>query len=207
MQLTPLMGGLLVTSIVSGQLISRYGRYRPFPIAGTALAVVGLYLLSRLHVDTPAWQAMAYATVLGLGLGAVMQVLVLAVQNDVDPRDMGVATSGSTLFRQIGGSIGVSLFGAIFANRLATELGIRLPAGSRIPNTTDPATILALPTPVRNAFEEAFAAALHPVFLSAAVVALFAFALTWLLREVPLQRSPVTQAPPPGFEPDPVTEG
>ena len=206
LQLTPLMGGLLVTSIVSGQLISRYGRYRPFPIAGTALAVVGLYLLSRLHVDTPAWQAMAYATVLGLGLGAVLQVLVLAVQNDVDRRDMGVATSGSTLFRQIGGSIGVSLFGAIFANRLATELGIRLPPESRIPNTTDPATIQALPTPVRNAYEEAFAAALHPVFLSAAVVALFAFALTWLLREVPLQRSPVTQAPPPGFEPDPVTE-
>jgi predicted MFS family arabinose efflux permease len=204
LQLVPLMGGLLVTSIISGQLISRYGRYRPFPIAGTALTVVGLVLLSRLHVDTPAWQAMAYATVLGLGLGAVMQVLVLAVQNAVDRRDMGVATSGSTLFRQIGGSIGVSLFGAIFANRLATELAIRLPHGARLPKTTDPATILALPTPVRNAYEDAFAAALHPVFLSAAFVALSAFALTWLLRDVPLQRSTVRDAPA-GFEPDPAS--
>jgi EmrB/QacA subfamily drug resistance transporter len=204
LQLVPLMGGLLVTSIISGQLISRYGRYRPFPIAGTALTVVGLVLLSRLNVDTPAWQAMAYATVLGLGLGAVMQVLVLAVQNSVDRRDMGVATSGSTLFRQIGGSIGVSLFGAIFANRLATELVSRLPQGARLPSTTDPATILALPTPVRNAYEDAFATALHPVFLSAAFVALSAFALTWLLREVPLQRSSVTETPA-GFEPDPAS--
>jgi len=131
-----------------------------------------------------------------------MQVLVLAVQNAVDRRDMGVATSGSTLFRQIGGSIGVSLFGAIFANRLATELASRLPNGARLPTTTDPATILALPTPVRNGYEDAFAAALHPVFLSAAAVALSAFALTWLLRDVPLQRSAVPEAPP-GFEPDP----
>jgi EmrB/QacA subfamily drug resistance transporter len=202
LQLTPLMGGLLLTSILSGQLISRYGRYRPFPIAGTALTAVGLFLLSRLHVDTPAWTAMAYATVLGLGLGSVMQVLVLAVQNDVDRRDMGVATSGSTLFRQIGGSIGVSLFGAIFAHRLATELAVRLPQGARLPTTTDPATIRALPTPVRNAFEEAFAAALHPVFLSAGVVALSAFALAWLLREIPLRRTGATETPP-GFEPDP----
>jgi EmrB/QacA subfamily drug resistance transporter len=206
LQLTPLMGGLLVTSILSGQLISRYGRYRPFPIAGTALTAVGLFLLSRIHVDTPAWEAMAYATVLGLGLGAVMQVLVLAVQNAVDRRDIGVATSGSTLFRQIGGSIGVSLFGAIFANRLGTELATRLPAGSRLPNTTDPATIRALPTPVRNAFEDAFAAALHPVFLSAAVVALAAFALTWLLRDIPLQGSTATETPP-GFEPEPASLG
>jgi EmrB/QacA subfamily drug resistance transporter len=204
LQLTPLMGGLLVTSILSGQLISRYGRYRPFPIAGTALTVVGLFLLSRLHVETPAWQAMAYAVVLGLGLGAVMQVLVLAVQNAVDRRDMGVATSGSTLFRQIGGSIGVSLFGAIFANRLATELATRVPRGAQLPETSDPAAIRALPTPVRNAFEDAFAAALHPVFLSAAGVALTAFALTWLLRDVPLQRSSTTETPA-GFEPDPAS--
>jgi MFS family permease len=200
------MGGLLVTSVLSGQLISRYGRYRPFPIAGTALTAVGLFLLSRIHVDTPAWEAMAYATVLGLGLGAVMQVLVLAVQNAVDRRDMGVATSGSTLFRQIGGSIGVSLFGAIFANRLGTELAIRLPAGARLPDTTDPATIRALPTPVRNAFEDAFAAALHPVFLSAAVVTLLAFALTWLLRDIPLKSSFATETPP-GFEPEPASLG
>src|SRR6185437_9864560 len=96
--LTPLMAGVLFTSIASGNLITRYGRYRPFPIAGTSIAAVGL------------------------GLGMVMQVLVLAAQNAVDYRLLGVATSGSTLFRQVGGSVGVSLFGAIFANRLAHEL-------------------------------------------------------------------------------------
>jgi EmrB/QacA subfamily drug resistance transporter len=191
LQLVPLMGGVLVTSILSGQLISRFGRYRPFPIAGTALTALGLYLLSRLHVDTPASTAMAYAAVLGLGLGSVMQVLVLAVQNAVDRRDIGVATSGSLLFRQIGGS----LFGTIFANRLGSELAARIPSGAPLPATNDPAAIRALPLPVRNAFEDAFAAALHPVFLTAAVVALVAFALTWLLREVPLQHAPTELVP------------
>ena len=193
LQLVPLMGGVLLTSIVSGQLISHFGRYRPFPIAGTALTAFGLYLLSRLHVDTPATTAMGYAAVLGLGLGLVMQVLVLAVQNAVDRREIGVATSGSILARQIGGSIGVALFGTIFANRLGTELASRLPAGAELPATNDPAAIRALPAPVRGAFEDAFAAALHPVFLTAAGVALTAFALTWLLREVPLRGAPAAE--------------
>jgi hypothetical protein len=122
-----------------------------------------------------------------------MQVLVLAVQNAVDRRDIGVATSGSILFRQIGGSIGVALFGTIFANRLGSELAGRLPPGARLPETNDPAAIRALPVPVRNAFEDAFAAALQPVFLTASAVALTAFALTWLLREVPLQRAAATE--------------
>ena len=123
------MGGLLVTSIVSGNLITRWGRYRPFPIIGTAVMAIGLYLLSRLEAGTPTWHALIAGVVLGLGLGGVMQVLVLAVQNAVDPRQMGVATSGSTLFRQIGGSIGVSIFGAIFANRLHVGGRLALPAG------------------------------------------------------------------------------
>jgi hypothetical protein len=115
--MTPMMGGLLLTSIVSGNLISRFGHYRPFPIAGTGVAAVGLYLLSRLEVDTSAWVAAAYLVILGLGLGMVMQVLVLVAQNAVGYRLLGVATSGLTLSRQVGGSIGVSLFGAIFSNR------------------------------------------------------------------------------------------
>jgi hypothetical protein len=126
-----------------------------------------------------------------------MQVLVLAVQNAVDRRDLGVATSGSLLFRQVGGSIGVALFGTIFANRLGSELASRLPSGAQLPETNDPAAIRALPAPVRNAFEDAFAAALHPVFLTAAAAALTAFALTWLLREVPLQRTAATETPDP----------
>ncbi|MFZ0149065.1 MAG: MDR family MFS transporter, partial [Xanthobacteraceae bacterium] len=110
--LTPMMGGVLITSIVSGQIISRIGRYRPFPIAGTALMTIGLGLLATLGTETNIWFACVYLLVLGLGLGMVMQVLVLAVQNAVEYRDLGVATSGTTLFRSIGGSIGVSLFGA-----------------------------------------------------------------------------------------------
>ena len=203
LELTPLMAGVLVTSILSGNLITRWGRYKPFPIAGTALMAIGLFLLSRLQVGTPTWQVLGSAVVLGLGLGMVMQVLVLAVQNAVDRRNMGVATSGSTLFRQIGGSIGVSIFGAIFASRLAAELASRLPAGARVPRATNPAAIRALPPQVRSVFEQAFAAALHPVFLTAAGVALLAFALAWLIPDLGL-RDTVAALPevPPGTEPE-----
>jgi MFS family permease len=198
LQLTPLMAGLLVTSIVSGQLISRLGRYRMFPIAGTALVAVAMFLLSRLGVGTSIWVAAGYAVVLGLGLGMVMQVLVLAVQNAVDRSVMGVATSGSTLFRQIGGSIGVALFGTIFANRVHVELAARLPTGTHIPKTINPAGIRHLPAQSHAAFADAFAAALHPVFLTATAVSLVAFALTWFLREVPLR---VGARPGEGVEP------
>ena len=105
---------------------------------------------------------------LGLGLGMVMQVLVLAVQNAVDRSVMGVATSGSTMFRQIGGSIGVALFGTIFASRVHVELAHRLPAGTRVPKTINPEGIKHLPPTAHVAFQDAFAAALHPVFLTAA---------------------------------------
>jgi EmrB/QacA subfamily drug resistance transporter len=187
LQLTPLMAGLLVTSIVSGQVISRLGRYRFFPIAGTALMAFAMFLLSSLHVHTSTWVAAIFATILGLGLGMVMQVLVLAVQNAVDRSVVGVATSGSTLFRQIGGSIGVALFGTIFANRLHVELTSRLPAGAQVPKTINPEGIRHLPPAAHRAFADAFSAALHPVFLTAAGISLLAFALTWLLREVPLR--------------------
>jgi EmrB/QacA subfamily drug resistance transporter len=189
LELTPLMGGLLVTSILSGYLITRWGKYRPFPIVGTAVMAVGLYLLSRLEAGTPTWHALIAGVVLGLGLGGVMQVLVLAVQNAVDPREMGVATSGSTLFRQIGGSIGVSIFGAIFANRLHVEIASRFPPGVQAPQADNPAAIRALPPNVRSLFEQAFAAALHPVFLTAAGVSLIAFALAWLIPALPLRDS------------------
>jgi EmrB/QacA subfamily drug resistance transporter len=189
LQLTPLMAGVLVTSIASGQLISRLGRYRMFPIAGTALMVVAMFLLSQLHAHTSTGLAAAYACILGLGLGMVMQVLVLAVQNSVDTSVMGVATSGSTLFRQVGGSIGVALFGTIFASRVHVELAQRLPRGAQIPKTINPAGIKQLPARSHEAFSQAFAAALHPVFLTAAGFSLAAFALTWFLREVPLRRS------------------
>lgn len=188
LQLTPMMGGLLLTSIVSGQLISRFGRYRHFPIAGTAIATVGLALLASLDVRSSTWAASGYMLVLGLGLGMVMQILVLAVQNAVDYRHLGVATSGTTMFRSIGGSIGVSLFGAIFAADLTANLAGGLSAGAGI--ASDPATIQALPAGLKAVYLEAFAAALHPVFVSAAAVGALAFVLAWFLEEVPL-RGPV----------------
>ena len=203
LQLTPMMAGLLVTSILSGQLISRWGRYRPFPIVGTAVIVVAMALLATLAVGTPLWVTVVYMIVLGLGLGLVMQVLILAVQNAVEPANVGVATSGSTLFRQVGGSIGVSVFGAIFANRLHVELTQRLPPSARIPKATNPAAIRQLPPAVHHAFASAVSAALHPVFVVAAGVSVLAFALTWLLRDVPLRVMPE----PGGAIPPPTEEG
>jgi EmrB/QacA subfamily drug resistance transporter len=189
LQLTPMMLGLLITSIVSGRLISRFGRYKPFPVFGTAVMTVGMVLLSRLDLhSTTAYTSLAMV-VLGLGLGAVMQVLVLAVQNAVDYRNMGVATAGSLLFRQIGGSIGIAVFGAIFTNRLHGELSSLLPPGVHPPKTVSPAAIKALPPAAHEAYVHAVAAALHPVFVTASVIAGFSFLLTWLLREVPLRSS------------------
>jgi EmrB/QacA subfamily drug resistance transporter len=187
--LTPMMAGVLVTSIGSGQLITRLGRYKPFPIAGTALMTLALYLLSGISVTMPLWQTAIYMLVLGFGLGMTMQVLVLAAQNAVPYELLGVATSGATLFRQVGGSIGVSIFGAIFANRLAANLADAIPPGDDLPAAATPGAIAGLPPTVHAAYLDAFAAALGPVFGVAAVVSLVGFLLTWLLREVPLRKS------------------
>jgi EmrB/QacA subfamily drug resistance transporter len=202
LQLTPLMAGVLITSILSGQVISRIGRYRVFPIIGTALMAVAMFLLSQIEAGTSTWVAALDATVLGLGLGMVMQVLILAVQNSVPHSVLGVATSGSTMFRQIGGSIGVALFGTIFASRLHAELVARLPAGTAIPKTINPAGIKHQPPAQHQAFADAVATALHPVFLVAGGISILGFALTWLLREVPLQGRPQVgdAVPAPGDE-------
>lgn len=186
LRMVTLMGGLLASSIVTGQLVSRHGRYRVFPIVGTALMTIGLALCSLLGTATPLWLASLYMLVLGAGIGAVMPILTLVAQNAVEQRHLGVATSNATLFRQVGGSIGVSIFGAIFANRLAAELALRLPAGVRTPST-DPRTVQALPPAVHDPYVAAFAAALQPVFLVAAAVALVAFGVSFLLRDVPLR--------------------
>jgi EmrB/QacA subfamily drug resistance transporter len=198
--MSPMMAGLLVTSIASGRLIMRVGRYKPFPIAGTAITTVGLLLLSRLDAGSSLLAASLSMLVLGLGLGAVMQVLVLAVQNAVDYEHLGVATSGTTLFRSIGGSIGVSVFGAIFANQLHGNLSAELGGkATQLPNTLEPRALNALPSALHHAYVVAFAEALHPVFLAAAAVALLAFALTWLLREQPLRRTVEGSGPSESF--------
>jgi EmrB/QacA subfamily drug resistance transporter len=184
--LTPMMAGVLVTSVASGNLITRFGRYRVFPIAGTAIAAVGLFLLARLEAATPIAVAGRDMLIVGLGLGLVMQVLVLAVQNSVSHGMLGIATSLTTTARQIGGTIGVAVFGAIFSNRLAHELAARLP-GVRVSATGSPAAVRQLPPAIHDAYTNAVAAALHPVFLVSAAVMLVGFALTWLLRDVPLR--------------------
>ena len=188
--MTPMMLGVLVTSTASGFLISRYGRYRVFPIFGTAITTVGLYLLSTLEVATATNVAAGYMLLLGLGLGLVMQVLVLAAQNAVDHRLLGVATSGATLFRQVGGSIGVSVFGAIFTNELGRELARVLPAGVHAPTHANPAAIQHLPPAIHGMYVTAVAVALHPVFLTATAVMVVAFALAWRLRDIPLRETP-----------------
>ena len=158
---------------------------------GTALAAAALFLLARLGVSTPISETAIYLLLLGLGLGLgmVMQVLVLAAQNAVDYRLLGVATSGSSLARQIGGSIGVSVFGAIFTNRLGDELARRLPPGVHAPTHGSPALVQQLPPAIHAAYVAAYSAALHPVFLTAATVMLVAFGLSWLLRDVPLRET------------------
>ena len=195
LQLLPLMGGLLLTSIGSGQIITRTGRYKVFPIVGTAVTVGGLYLLSLMDAGTATLTASLYMFVLGLGLGLVMQVLILAVQNAVDYRDLGVATSGATLFRSIGGSLGTAILGAIFAGRLTANLGADLPAGAAGSASdlgsasVNPAELSGLPAPVRAGYVEAFTASLNTVFLVAAGIGLLAFAASWLIRELPLRET------------------
>jgi hypothetical protein len=160
-----------------------------FPIVGTALMVAGMVLLAQLNVHSSTLTAALDMLVLGLGLGFVMQVLVLAVQNAVPFNVMGVATSGSLLFRQIGGSIGLAIFGAIFANRLHADLGHFLPRGAHAPKNISPSIVRQLPPALHHAYVQAIAAALHPIFVAASGIAIFAFLLTWLLREVPLRAS------------------
>jgi EmrB/QacA subfamily drug resistance transporter len=191
--LLPQVIGLLLTSVGSGQLIARTGRYKIYPIIGTALLVVALFLLSRLDEHTSTAVTSVYFFVLGTSLGLILQVLVIAVQNSVDFADLGAATSGATFFRSIGGSFGVSVFGAVFSNRLAVELasalhGVTVPAGFKLASAeANPALLKRLPAAIRADVQHAYSLALHPVFLYALPVALIAFVLSWFLREVPLR--------------------
>jgi EmrB/QacA subfamily drug resistance transporter len=199
--LLPMVLGLLITSIGSGQIIARTGRYKIFPIIGTGLMAVALYLLSTLDETTPTWQMNVYFFILGFSLGLVLQVLVIAVQNTASYRDLGAATSGVTFFRSIGGSFGVSVFGAIFANQLASHLssalrGRTLPKGlSAASVQSNTAALKALPADLRQAILHAYSLALHPVFLTAVPIAGVAFVLAWFLREVPLRTSAGERSP------------
>jgi EmrB/QacA subfamily drug resistance transporter len=203
LQMVPMMLGMLVTSIVSGQVISRTGRYRLFPIAGTAIMTVGLFLLSRLDAGSSAAHASLLMMVLGLGMGMVMQVLVIAVQNAVDYRDLGVATSGTTLFRLIGGSIGTAILGAIFASQLSSHLAHVAPGGaSGGPGARgiSAAALQGLSPAVRMVYSQAFADSLDTVFLVASFVCATGFLLALFLPERPLRETVAATAADGGSE-------
>jgi hypothetical protein len=186
LMLMPMMFGMLITSILSGRLISRWGRYKLFPVAGTAIMTFGLVMLSRLSLATNQWQTSVDALWLGLGMGMVMQVLILAVQNSIEHKYLGVATSGTMLFRSVGAGLGVALFGAIFASGLQSKLG---PGGMDFITNAAPTAVKALPPVAHQEYIEAVIAALQPVFLVAACIAGLGFVLTNLLQEIELHDS------------------
>ncbi|MGW6400770.1 DHA2 family efflux MFS transporter permease subunit [Streptomyces sp. NPDC055134] len=191
----PMVIGLLLSSTVSGQIVSRTGRWKVFPVVGTGVTTLGLLLLHQLDENSSTGEMSAYFFVFGLGLGLVMQVLVLIVQNAVSYEDLGVATSGATFFRSIGASFGVAIFGTIFSSRLGDKLtdalaGRSLPPGVDVNALqSDPRGIGGLPPAVRGPVLHAFASSITDVFLYAAPVALVAFVLAWFLREDKLRGS------------------
>ncbi|MEU9704267.1 MFS transporter [Streptomyces sp. NPDC047981] len=191
----PMVLGMLITSTASGQIVSRTGRWKVFPIAGTGITALGLLLLNELTETSSTWEMSAYFFVFGAGLGLVMQVLVLVVQNAVAYEDLGVATSGATFFRSIGASFGVAVFGTIFTNRLRTKLDDVLAGQSLPPGTgpeqiaADPRGISALPPDLQQPVVHAYATSITDVFLYAAPVVLIGFVVAWFLKEDKLRGS------------------
>jgi EmrB/QacA subfamily drug resistance transporter len=191
----PMVLGLLLASTASGQIVSRTGRWKVFPIAGTGITTLGLLLLHQLDENSSTAELSGFFFVFGLGLGLVMQVLVLIVQNAVPYADLGVATSGATFFRSIGASFGVAVFGTVFAGRLGDQLtdafrGAPLPPGASVDALeADPRGIAALPPDLRPPALHAYATAITDVFLYAAPVALLGFVLAWFLKEDRLRGS------------------
>jgi EmrB/QacA subfamily drug resistance transporter len=198
--LLPLMAGLLLVSITSGQVIARTGKYRFFPIVGTAAMTIGLFLLSLMGVGSSTLQDSLSMLVLGLGLGGVMQVLVIIAQNGVPHSELGVATSGATFFRSIGGAFGTAIFGAIFSNVLIGNLvshlhGLSLPKGFSAADAT-PATLGHLPRLVHLGFVSGYAESIQTVFLIAVPIAALAFLASWLIPQVELRAWPSASAEP-----------
>ncbi|HEV2581380.1 MAG TPA: hypothetical protein VGT44_11065, partial [Ktedonobacteraceae bacterium] len=173
----------------------RWGRYKAFPIAGTAVMTLGVFLLSRLNEHTSVLVESLSMAILGLGVGLVTQVLVMAVQNAVEYRNLGAATSGVIFFRSIGGAFGTAIFGAIFSNQLAAHLAslaASLPPGVNLSAAENVAAIHHLPTTVRVEVVHAYAQSLSAVFLVTVPSVAVAFMLSWLLPEVRLRTT--TQA-------------
>jgi EmrB/QacA subfamily drug resistance transporter len=198
LMLIPMMLGVTTTSLIGGFVMTRTGRYKFMPIVGGAIMSVAMFLLTGLHANTSRFHSGVFYVVLGVGMGFLMQITSVIVQNSVHPRDIGVASSSRTFFQQIGGSIGVALFGAIFARRLTDTLTKQLPgvhlnaAGGQL----DPVTVNHLPGPVKHDVFFAISHAIDGIFFWAAPAAVLVFILAWFIREVPLRSS----APPPSSE-------
>ncbi|WP_255206797.1 MDR family MFS transporter [Mycolicibacterium sp. PAM1] len=191
----PMVGGLLLTSMGSGVLVSRTGRYKIFPVLGTAIMTVGFVLLSQMDATTPVWQQSAYLFVLGTGIGMCMQVLVLIVQSTANFSDLGVATSGVTFFRTIGSSFGAAIFGSLFANFLDSRIGGALAASGAPPEAgQSPQVLHRLPDAVAAPIVEAYSDSLGLVFLCAAPVAVIGFVVALTLKQVPLREIETTAA-------------
>jgi EmrB/QacA subfamily drug resistance transporter len=189
LMLIPLMLGSTVTALIAGRVTTRTGRYKALPIIGGGVMTVGMYLLTTLGINTSLVTTGLYFAVLGLGMGFLMQITTLVAQNSVEPRDIGVASSSRTFFQQIGGSIGVSAFGAIFAHKLTSEMHARLPSvhlnagGGQL----NPVVVTHLPALVKQAVFAAITHAITDVFFWAAPAAAAVFILAWFLKEVPLR--------------------
>ncbi|GAA1403547.1 MDR family MFS transporter [Kitasatospora putterlickiae] len=192
--LMPMMFGMLVISLVVGQAVTKTGKYRIYPIIGTIVMTAGLLLLSTLSTDTSGFASACWMVVLGAGMGFLMQITMLVAQNSVELKDMGVASSTATLFRTIGGSFGVALFGALFNSRVTETMNERLGSAAAAggsqggdPAQLSPAALKALPAPVQDAYHHAVANGMHTVFLWGAAVAVIAVAAAVFVREVPLR--------------------
>jgi EmrB/QacA subfamily drug resistance transporter len=201
LKLIPFMIGIVTFSIVSGKLITKHGHYKRFPIMGLSLMTVGLFMLSTLTQTTPFWQLAIYAVLIGAGLGLSMQTIVIALQNSVEFRDLGVATSANTFFRSIGATMGVALFGTVYASRLAHNLPIEIeklrasnPAAlvgatpEKFEALKDNTAVLQTFTPelqagIINAFVNSF----HVVFLTSVPITIIGFFIAFMLRETPLR--------------------
>ena len=191
----PMVAGMLITSIGSGNIVGRTGRYKVFPVAGTAIMAVAFLLLSTMDAATPTWQQSVFLFVLGSGIGLCMQVLVLVVQNTASFVDLGVATSGVTFFRTIGSSFGAAIFGSLFANFLAGRIGPALAASGAPPRAAQsPQALHALSPEMAAPIVDAYADSLGRVFLCAVPVAIIGFVVSLFLREVPLREMDAVSA-------------
>jgi EmrB/QacA subfamily drug resistance transporter len=203
LMLIPMMLGATVMSLVGGQIMTRTGRYKALPIIGGAVMTTALFLLTGLGVNTSRVTSGLLYALLGVGMGCLMQTTTVIVQNSVQPRDMGVASSSRMFFQQIGGSMGVALFGAVFARRLTEAISARLPGVHLTTSggSFDPVTVNKLPAPIRHDVFYAIAHAIQGVFLWAAPAGIVLFVLAWLIKEVPLRGS-APAAEPKAAEPE-----